>query len=214
VRVFSTACDSASITSIVSKWGPFNFMFNRGNRKMWWMEDDSHVASGSSFPGEKGSVILCVVVKLQQVLLSPKFGSKSSHIFTQSPLNFTVVCGIDCLTCQGEFFKNNSLAKENDEHALDFTLQLSHLFLVLLSLDMSFKHPCRAHAFFTERLSNQRQSLRRTVSEICTKCDAVPLSDPSRNGVRPDTRLQIRGLKNSARPPSCVKFCTLSPKIC
>jgi hypothetical protein len=31
------------------------------------------------------------------------------------------------------------------------------------------------------------------LSEICTKSDAVPLSDPSRNLIRPDTRLQIRG---------------------
>jgi hypothetical protein len=26
--------------------------------------------------------------------------------------------------------------------------------------------------------------------------------------------LQIRGRKISARPPSCVKFCALTPKIC
>jgi hypothetical protein len=31
--VFSTACDSASITSVVSKWRPFSFIFNRGNRE-------------------------------------------------------------------------------------------------------------------------------------------------------------------------------------
>jgi hypothetical protein len=33
VRVFSTAYDSTSITSIVSKWQPFSFIFNRGNRE-------------------------------------------------------------------------------------------------------------------------------------------------------------------------------------
>jgi hypothetical protein len=33
MRVFSTACDSASITSTVSKWRPFSFIFNRGNRE-------------------------------------------------------------------------------------------------------------------------------------------------------------------------------------
>jgi hypothetical protein len=37
------------------------------------------------FPGEKGSVKRCVVVMQQLVFLSPKFGMKSSHIFTQSP---------------------------------------------------------------------------------------------------------------------------------
>jgi hypothetical protein len=34
VRVFSIACNSASITSIVLKWQPFSFTFNRGNRKV------------------------------------------------------------------------------------------------------------------------------------------------------------------------------------
>jgi hypothetical protein len=33
VRVFSTACDSVSITSVVSKWRPFSFIFNRRNRE-------------------------------------------------------------------------------------------------------------------------------------------------------------------------------------
>jgi hypothetical protein len=65
-----------------------------------------------------------------------------------------------------------------------------------------------AHAFFTERLSNHCQGLRRTFSEICTQFYAVPLSIhreiasgqihdplsvPSRNHIRPDTRLQIKG---------------------
>jgi hypothetical protein len=34
VKMFSTACDSASITSIASKW-PFSFIFNRENREIW-----------------------------------------------------------------------------------------------------------------------------------------------------------------------------------
>jgi hypothetical protein len=32
VRVFSTACDSASGTSVVSKLSPFSFIFNCANR--------------------------------------------------------------------------------------------------------------------------------------------------------------------------------------
>jgi hypothetical protein len=31
--VFSTACDSDLNTSVVSKWRPFSFIFNRGNRE-------------------------------------------------------------------------------------------------------------------------------------------------------------------------------------
>jgi hypothetical protein len=110
----------------------------------------------------------------------------------------TVVCGIDCLACQDEFFINNPLdVKENDEHALDFALQLLRIFLVCPELSMQFKHSCTAHAFFPERLSNNCQGLRCTSSEICTKFYDVPLSDPSWNRVRPDMRLEIKGRKIS-----------------
>jgi hypothetical protein len=44
--------------------------------------------------------------------------------------------------------------------------------------------------------TNQCLGLRRTFSEIFTKFDAVPLSDPSWNRIRPNTRLQIKGHKN------------------
>jgi hypothetical protein len=56
VRVFSTACISASVTSVVSKWRPFSFVFNQGNRKVGRVVDDSDVGFGKKFPGEKGSV--------------------------------------------------------------------------------------------------------------------------------------------------------------
>jgi ABC-type Co2+ transport system permease subunit len=35
VSMFSTACDSASVTSLVSKWWPLSFVFNRENREKW-----------------------------------------------------------------------------------------------------------------------------------------------------------------------------------
>jgi hypothetical protein len=70
-----------------------------------------------------------------------------------------------------------------------FALHMSRLFfLVSVSLDSSFT----AHAFFHERLSNHCQGLCRTFPEICRKFDAVPLSGPSWNRMRPYTRLQIR----------------------
>jgi hypothetical protein len=63
-------------------------------------------------------------------LLSPKFGAKSSHIFTQSPYKVTVVCGTDCLAYQDEFFVNNPPdVKENYEYAPDFAFHLSRLLL-------------------------------------------------------------------------------------
>jgi hypothetical protein len=65
---------------------------------------------GQKFPGEKGNVKGCVVMKQCPVLSSPKFGAKLSHIFKQSPQNVTVVCEIGCLGFQDEIFVNNSLA--------------------------------------------------------------------------------------------------------
>jgi hypothetical protein len=39
MRLFSTACDSASIPQILSKWRPFSFTFNRANSKEGLVED-------------------------------------------------------------------------------------------------------------------------------------------------------------------------------
>jgi hypothetical protein len=90
---------------------------------------DSHVVFGQKFPRGKGSVRLCVVLMQQPVLLSTKFGGKSSYIFKQSPYNVTVLRRIYCLAYQNEFFENNSVdIKKSDEFALDFALHLSRLF--------------------------------------------------------------------------------------
>jgi hypothetical protein len=76
------------------------------------------------------------------------------------------------LAYQDKFFLNNPLGiKENDEHALDFSPIVP--FSVWVSLDMPFKHPCTALAFFSEGLSNHWQSLCLTLSEICTKFEHV-----------------------------------------
>jgi hypothetical protein len=74
-----------SITSPLPKWRPFSSIFNRGNRKLGWVEDNSRLISGQKFPGKKGSVRRCVVVMQQPVILSPKFEAKFSHICIQSP---------------------------------------------------------------------------------------------------------------------------------
>jgi hypothetical protein len=50
-------------------------------------------------------------------------------------------------------------------------------FLFTFSVSVSLDFPCTAHAFFPESLSNHCQDLHRTYPEICTKFDAVPLSD-------------------------------------
>jgi hypothetical protein len=96
--------------------------------------DDSHIVFGQKFPGEKVNVKQCDIVMQQPVRLSPKFGAKSSYIFTQSPLNVAMVCGIDCLACEDKFLVNNPFdVKENYEHALDFVLHLSRIFLSALN---------------------------------------------------------------------------------
>jgi hypothetical protein len=82
------------------------------------------------------------------------------------------------------------------------------------SISATLDLPYTVHTFFPERLSNDCQGLRRTFSEICLKFDPVFLSNRSWNRIKPDKRLQIKGRKNSSRPPNCVKFCTLTPKIC
>jgi hypothetical protein len=70
----------------------------------------------------------------QPVILSPKFGAKSSNLFTQSPQKSHQHAEFDCLACQDEMFVNNPLdVKESYEHALDFALHLSRLFRFILN---------------------------------------------------------------------------------
>jgi hypothetical protein len=63
------------------------------------------------------------------------------------------------LACQDESFVNNLLyVEQNDEHALDLTLRLPRNFR-FGCLDMPFKQPYTAHAFFLERVSHHCQDL-------------------------------------------------------
>jgi hypothetical protein len=53
-------------------------------RHVGWVGDYSHVVFGKKFPGEKGIMRQSIVMIQQLFILSPKFGAKSSHIFTKS----------------------------------------------------------------------------------------------------------------------------------
>jgi hypothetical protein len=65
--------------------GAFQFYLQSAKQtKVGWVGDDSHTVFGQKFPGEKGSVRLCVVMMKQPVLWTPKFGAKSLNIFVQS----------------------------------------------------------------------------------------------------------------------------------
>jgi hypothetical protein len=47
--VFCECVQHSTVTSIMSKWRPFRFIFNCGNRKVGWVGDDSHVPFGEIF---------------------------------------------------------------------------------------------------------------------------------------------------------------------
>jgi hypothetical protein len=66
---------------------------------------------------------------------------------------------------------------ENDEHVLG-------LGEFGLSLYGSY--------FLPKRLCSHFQGLRYTLAEICTKFDSVLLLNPSRDGIRSDTRHQMK----------------------
>jgi hypothetical protein len=87
VKEFRTARDSASITSVVSKRLPPNFIFNQKQESCWGTSqtsrvggDDSNIILSQKFPSEKGSVRWCVIMIQQPVLLSSKFGAKADFI--------------------------------------------------------------------------------------------------------------------------------------
>jgi hypothetical protein len=63
--VFTTA----SITSVVSKWLPFSFVFSRGTEKSMGGGDISHVVFGQKFSDEKERVRRCVVVMQQPIFV-------------------------------------------------------------------------------------------------------------------------------------------------
>jgi hypothetical protein len=111
-------------------------------------------------------------------------------------------------TSQDEFFVNNPLdVRENNENAVAL------LFTCLAFFGMTLGFSSGSLRFLLECLSDHRQGLHCTFSDICIKCNAVPLSGTSQNRIRPDTRFQIKEHKKSACPPSCMKFCTMTPKI-
>jgi hypothetical protein len=68
--------------------------------------DDSHVVYGHRLPVEKRSVMRCVVVMQQPVLLSPNFGTNFHAVAVKKVI---VLWGIGCLACHDKFFVNNPL---------------------------------------------------------------------------------------------------------
>jgi hypothetical protein len=158
----------------------------------------------------------------------PKFGVKSLHILTHSPRTLAMRMCEDfapnfvakvwgevfahshtfaikhrgsiwnwLFELPGRIFCEQSPWCQRKLWALSWLCCLSvSLFLISVSLDF----PCTAHAFFSERLSHHCQSLCCTFSEICTKCDAVPLSDPSQKWKKKKKKGQIHDSPKKKRP--------------
>jgi len=87
---------------------------------------DSHFVFHQKLLGEDGSVRRGVVMVKQPGLFLPKFGARSSHVFTQSMQNVAVEPGIHVLACWDKFFLHSPPdVKESDGHALDIAFHLS-----------------------------------------------------------------------------------------
>jgi hypothetical protein len=172
---------------------------------------ESHVVFGQKFPGEKrkcemvpcrnataGSLVVKVrgeaIARFHAVAVK-RHSSMRNWLFD---LPGRILCE-QSFWCQRKWWACSWLSS-------------SPVWLFPVSVSLHFPHT--AQAFFPERLFNHSLGPRHMFSDICTQFDAVSLPDPLRNLIRPDTRFQIKGCKKSACPPSWVKFCTLTPKIC
>ena len=92
------------------------------------MGSDSRFVFRQKLVGEDGSVRQGVVMAKQPGLFLPKLGATSSHVFTQSPQNFTVEAGIHILAWWDSFFVHNPLdIKESDDQAYDIAFHPSGL---------------------------------------------------------------------------------------
>jgi hypothetical protein len=205
VKMFSTACDSVSITSTVLKWRPFSFIFfNRGNSEKlggWRTTVRLYLVKNVVLKEEVWDVSW-LVAKIRDEIFAHFYAVAVKRHSSKRNWLFGLPGWILCEQspwCQLKLWASSWFCY----------LPVSP-FSFTVNLDLS----CTVHAFFPESLSNHCQGLRRTFSEIFTQFGTVLLSYPSRNRIRPDTRLQTEGSKKSALSPSCVKCCTLIPNIC
>jgi hypothetical protein len=92
-----------------------------------------------------------------------------------------MVRGIDCLASQNDFFVKSPLdIKESDEHALDFSLHFPLGGLLLC---------VRAITINPALITNDNHGQENYFVAQMWNTFVVPLSDPSRNRIRPDSRL-------------------------
>jgi hypothetical protein len=117
--------------------------------------------------GWVGTTVMLDLVKNSLVKEEVWEMAKSLYIFMQSLYNITVLCTIDCLACRDKFFLSNPLDVKKKWRACSWLCPSPVLpFSVLVNLDVPFKHPCTAHAFFPKCSSSHCQCLCHTFSEI------------------------------------------------
>jgi hypothetical protein len=83
--VFSTACNSVSVTPIVSKWQYLQLekqsIVAKGQmRRVGWAEDDSHAVFWQKIPWQKGKCDMVYCCDGAAQLLAPEFRADSSYI--------------------------------------------------------------------------------------------------------------------------------------
>jgi hypothetical protein len=171
VRVFSTACDSASITQLFpSNCRPFSFIFNRGNRKVGWVLFPSYIRWWKR--------------KCEKV----RFCYATTNFFI-AKVRAEVFVHFHAVAVKRHSSKRNWLSGHSGRIYCEqfpwcrrkwWTCPwLSSSSVSPFSFSVSLDFPCKVHAFFPERLCNLFQGLSRAFSEICH-----PLSDPSRYLIR------------------------------
>jgi hypothetical protein len=162
VWMFSTAYDSALISSIASKWRPsitfireteksragegrrsccFWLKIRRRKRSVRWCFGATCSSFVAKVKGEVFSHFHAVCVKRHSSMRNCLFGLPGRILREQSPW-----CQMKCWACSW-------LCSSPASH-----------FPVSVSLDF----PCTAHAVFLDRVSNHCHGLRRTFSKFCT----------------------------------------------
>jgi hypothetical protein len=143
----------------------------------------------------------CVMVMQEVLLLSLKFGAKSSHIFRQSAWNVTVVRGI---SLQARILCEQSPRCRRKCWACSwlFSSPVSPIF-GLRELGLSVYDSCfpllKAYLIISRAPVTHFRDLH--------KIWCFPLSNPSRNFMRPIIWLQIKGRNKPVHLLSSVKFC-------
>jgi hypothetical protein len=176
---------------------PLPFRMQVGSRVLWGCSAPPVILPRSAQVCRNGGLsILTPIGETETNTVS--WGRQSCCIWSKIPWWKLGVRLLDLIGMLGRILCEQIPLISNKKMSMLLTLLFTCLFSVSVSLDS----PYTAHAFFHGRLSNHCQGLPCTFSEICTKCHAVPLSDPSRNLIVPDTRLQTKWRKESTFYPT------------